>query len=178
MRRHPGGPPPPDYYLDYGEKYALRFTHELRPLLSDTGRAWLDRARLNLQTAIENERRRDPEAFARLEEDPDAFRRFAYDTHADAYWRAGLADLPIMDLIRIGTTPDLRDLFTEAGLGQVVDIAGRMAQEYYDRVRAAGSDALDDPLGTAGAVWDSFQEGVRDNAQGWWRGVRTLGELF
>ncbi len=167
VRRHPNGPPPPDYYLDYGEKYAKRFSNELRPKLSDKGKAWLDRARLNLQQAIERERARDPEAFAELEEDADAFRKFAYDTHADAYWNAGLADLPISDLARIGLTPDIKDLFTKAGLGQVADIAGRLAAEYARRTGRAISDLADGAVEKGKEVYDSVTREIADR----WRRI-------
>jgi hypothetical protein len=162
VRRHPNGPPPPDYYLDYGEKYAKRFTNELRPKLSPEGKAWLDRARLNLQEAIERERARDPAAFAELEEDADAFRQFAYDTHADAYWNAGLADLPISDLVRIGLTPDIKDLFTKAGLGQVADIAARLVAEYARRAGKSVTEFANDVLDRGREVVDTVTEGIRD----------------
>ncbi|MDJ0619878.1 MAG: S8 family serine peptidase [Calothrix sp. MO_192.B10] len=52
---------PPDYYMEYGEKYINRFTNKTRPNLSEDGKQWLDRAKQKLQEAIENKRISDPE---------------------------------------------------------------------------------------------------------------------
>lgn len=114
---------PPDYYLCYGYKYAMRFTNELFPELSPRGKTWLITARLNLQLAIEQRLLRDPEEFAALERSPDDFRDFCFGSHAVAYLDAGLANLPLGDLALIGTTPDIGDLFTTAGMAQVVEVA-------------------------------------------------------
>ncbi len=125
-KRNPGQEPP-DYYLQYGDKYAKRFTSELRPTLSEGGQKWLDGGRQKLQQAIENKRMQDPKAFAELERNPDAFKKFAYETHAGAYLGAGLADLPkpksqgfianagdiatgLNDYRKILSTPDFKDL--------------------------------------------------------------------
>jgi hypothetical protein len=69
---------------------------------------------------MENRRDQNPFAFANLELDDDAFREFAYGTHADAYVDAGLCDLPITDMVTIGTSPDMMDVLT---LGGVTEIA-------------------------------------------------------
>ena len=136
--RNPGLKPP-DYYLDYGDKYAQRFSKETMDNLSPEGKEWLIQTRINLQQAIENKVSADPKGFEELERNPDKFRDFAYDTHADAYWNAGLKDLPLKDLVQIGLTPDFSDLLTPSGVDQVFDILGR----YYDHY----SDELDSSLG-------------------------------
>lgn len=43
----------PDYYLNYGEKYARRFNTEVRPKLSSEGQQWLDETVLLFQLATE-----------------------------------------------------------------------------------------------------------------------------
>lgn len=116
--RRPGEPVPP-YYLEYGDRYARRFTEETRPLLSPAGQRWLDRTRRLLQEAIEARRARDPAGFAALEADGPGFLDFAYATHPAAYFDAGLAGLPVRDLLLIGTTPDVQDLLTARGLSQI-----------------------------------------------------------
>ena len=118
--RHPSLEPP-DYYLAYGDVYIRRFTHETRPLLSPQGKRWLDAARRKLQVALEARRELDPAAFARLELDPAAFRSFAYATHAPAY-ETGLSELPLRDLILIGTTPDIQDTLGRDGRRQLVKV--------------------------------------------------------
>ncbi len=117
--RNPGKEPP-DYYMDYGDKYIKRFTNELRPTMSGDGQQWMDQARANLQTAMEDRRKADPAAFAELERDPDKFREFAYGTHAKSYLDAGLSDLPFTDMAKIMNTPDKKDLFFNTdGLSQI-----------------------------------------------------------
>ena len=135
---------PPAYYMGYGDKYVRRFTMETDQRLSPQGQAWLDRARVLFQVAIEDERVSDPAAFDRLERNDSAFTRFAYDTHPDAYWNAGLGDLSLFDLTNIGLTPDARDLFGWDGIVQVADIGCRLADTW-------GSNALDN-LGGAGTA--------------------------
>ncbi|MFN3685113.1 MAG: hypothetical protein ACK41F_14430 [Fimbriimonadaceae bacterium] len=125
---------PPDYYLNYGGKYCRRFTAQLRPRLSADGQAWLDRAALNLQNGIEDERRADPLAFDRLERNNAAFRAFAYGTHADAYLHAGLGDLDPIDLAMIGLTPDVGDLLTIPGIAQAVETALRILPRWGDNL--------------------------------------------
>lgn len=144
---------PPVYYLGYGDKYVRRFTYETHHRLTAKGQAWLSRARVLLQVAIENERAADPVAFDRLERNDAAFTRFAYDTHPDAYWNAGLGDLDIFDLANIGLTPDARDLFGWDGIVQVADIGSRLGQVW-------GSDAIDmiHGEGTAAMTMDGLMD--------------------
>jgi len=102
-KRHPPeckDPPPPDYYLNYGLKYCEKFTNETRRKLSEIGRRWLSRTRCNLQIALEDTLIENPE----LELNSKAFRDAAFDTHPDAYLKAGLADLPPSDLLNIAST--------------------------------------------------------------------------
>jgi hypothetical protein len=112
----------PDYYLSYGDRYVRRFSKETRPLLSPAGKAWLDRVRVGLQRAIEEKRRADPLEFVWLEREGPRFLDFAYETHPSAYLESGLAELPLRDLLIIGSTPDARDLFSERGRAQVVAV--------------------------------------------------------
>lgn len=118
VRRNPGMTPP-SYYLDYGQKYCDRFSSLGPKDLSPEGLAWRDRTLKALQDSIETRRMEDPVGFAQLERDPEAFKKFAYDSHPDAYVQSGLYKLPVQDLVKIGTTPDLKDLFTKDGLRQV-----------------------------------------------------------
>lgn len=134
-------PPPPDYYLGYGEKYAKRFTTVLKPKLSLTGQLWVDNTFRLLQEAIERRRAADPAAFDRLEQDNDRFKDFAYDTHPDAYLAGGLRTLPASDLARIATTPDLGDIMTLSGISQVIETGARLVPQW-------GSDWL-----TSGYQW-------------------------
>jgi hypothetical protein len=127
-RRHPDRPAP-TYYMNYGDKYVHRFSEQLPAKMTPEGVQWLKRARLNLQQAIETAVRRDPRAFDRLEQDDKAFTRFAYDTHADAYRQAGIRDIPLRDWIAVGTIPDPQDLFSPAGVKQMVAVSGGVASD-------------------------------------------------
>jgi RHS repeat-associated protein len=121
--RHPDQAPP-DYYMNYGTKYAERFTDQLNPRLSDEGKAWLTRARYLLQEEMERYVINDPKGFDKLEQNNDAFREWAYTSHVRAYVDAGLGDLPVQDLWRIVSTPDMKELWD--GRGQIVDTIGAL----------------------------------------------------
>ncbi|QRK11714.1 hypothetical protein JQX13_17560 [Archangium violaceum] len=125
VRRNPGMTPP-SYYLEYGQKYCDRFSSLGPKDLTPEGLAWRDRTLKALQDAIETKRMEDPVGFAQLERDPEAFKKFAYDSHPDAYVQSGLYELPAQDLMKIGTTPDLKDLFTKDGLRQIAVALGKM----------------------------------------------------
>jgi hypothetical protein len=142
VRRNPGKTPP-DYYLGYGDKYANRFLKETAPKLSKGGQEWLQRTFVALQGKIEDLRQKDPAAFARLEQDPEAFRKFAYGTHPDAYVESGLSKLPPGDLVQIGLTPDFKDVLTKDGIAQMVDTGLRVGKQW-------AGDAID-----AGKSWAS-----------------------
>jgi len=148
---------PPVYYMGYGDKYVRRFTLETHHRLSAKGQAWLDRARVLLQVSIEEERAADPAAFDRLERNDAAFTRFAYDTHPDAYWQAGLGDLDIFDLANIGLTPDARDLFGWDGIVQVADIGTRLGGVWganaVDMIHGEGAAAM-----TVDGLMDAYSE--------------------
>ncbi|MBM7118843.1 hypothetical protein [Archangium primigenium] len=127
FRRRNPGMEPPAYYMEYGQKYCDRFSSLGPKDLTPEGLAWRDRTLDALQSAIETKRMEDPAGFAQLERDPEAFKRFAYDSHPDAYVDSGLYKLPVQDLMKIGTTPDIKDLLTKDGVRQVIDALGKMS---------------------------------------------------
>jgi hypothetical protein len=143
VARNPGVQPP-DYYLGYGQKYAERFASLDDRDLSAEGLQWRDDTLVALQQAIEDLRISDPEAFAELERDPDAFRAFAFASHPGAYVDSGLYDLPAQDLLVIAATPDINDVLSQEGIdqslitmgklepGDIPDLAGSSAREYVE----------------------------------------------
>jgi hypothetical protein len=141
LRRH-AAPPPPDYYLSYGDKYARRFTRVLRPKLSLTGQLWLDRTFVLLQEAIENRRDKNPSKFDELERNNDEFRSFAYGTHKDAYLNAGLRFLPISDLAQIAATPDLGDLLTVDGIKQLLGTGVSLVPQWGENVIESAKQSI------------------------------------
>lgn len=133
VRRNPGVTPP-DYYLNYGQKYCDKFSSLTSKDMSPAGLEWRDKTLKALQEAMEAKRAEDPVAFAQLERDPEAFKKFAYDTHPDAYVKSGLFNLPAQDLVKIATTPELRDLLGKDGIKQTVDVIGRLRPDDLARI--------------------------------------------
>jgi len=132
---------PPKYYLAYGAKYVARFSLVVKPQLSARGQAWVDRALLLLQAAIEDELAADRERFAALEADDAAFRSFAYATHPSAYLRAGLHTLSPTDLAIIARAPDAADLQSTDGIAQVLATANALIPSWeHDLVQHAVND--------------------------------------
>jgi len=115
MDRNPGIEPP-DYYLNYGDKYLKRFTSETKSKLSLEGQEFLEGVGEGLQAEIEKKIASDPQGFAELERNSDAFREWAYDTHSTVYAREGFRDLPLLDKFHIGATPDAEDILSESGI--------------------------------------------------------------
>ena len=127
FRRRNPGMEPPAYYMEYGQKYCDRFSSLGPKELTPEGLEWRDRTLKALQDSIEAKRMEDPAGFAQLERDPEAFKKFAYDAHPDAYVDSGLYELPVQDLVKIGTTPDIKDLLSKDGVRQVIDALGKMS---------------------------------------------------
>lgn len=135
-RRHPDLRAP-DYYNEYGDRYAHRFENQTRPRLSPAGKAWFDKTKHGLQYAIEQKRVEDPQAFDALERDPKAFHRFAYDTHGPVYLSSGIRKLPLRDLMHVARTPDIKDVINRDGLrlvGQVLNPFNKAASVKEARV--------------------------------------------
>ena len=109
------GSSPPDYYLNYGDKYIKRFNNDLKPNLSKSGQEWVDKTTVNLQKEIEKALKNDPT----IENDNERFNQMAFDSHPKAYLDSGLLELPLSDKMKIALTPDLEDIITRTGMKQV-----------------------------------------------------------
>ncbi|MDO5615210.1 MAG: RHS repeat-associated core domain-containing protein, partial [Cruoricaptor ignavus] len=113
------GTTPPDYYLSYGHKYANKFTKELRGELSDAGKKWIDQTVNELQVQMNTFIDGNPS----IQGNNDTFRTKAFDTHVPAYTKDNLLkNLPFKDKVKIGLTPDFRDLTSPDGMKQVRQI--------------------------------------------------------
>lgn len=119
---------PPDYYIHYGLYYCRMFSAELYPKLSDKGKDWLQKAKKNLQDAIEDGLEKDKN----IELDSERFRKFAFDSHPDAYWNAGLGNLDRYfgltfgpDHLKIMAQPDLVEWIKWDTWKQAADVGTR-----------------------------------------------------
>lgn len=120
VRRNPESQPP-DYYLNFGERYLRRFRLEARPNLTEQGQAFVDRVGVALQRRMEAELQSNPLQFAELEQNSAEFRRFAYETHIATYCESGWGDLPLADNRTIASYVDELDLFR--GVGTSISIS-------------------------------------------------------
>jgi hypothetical protein len=113
------------------------FTQEALAKLSPSGQAWVKETFVRLQRAIEELREQDPAAFDRLERDPDAFRDFAYATHAKAYLESGVSALSMQELADIASTPAGKHLFSVAAGIQALEVDGPVLDEKLKHLDAA-----------------------------------------
>jgi hypothetical protein len=158
-RRNPGMTPPA-YYMEYGDKYAKRFSDLNSSNLSPAGLAWRDRTLKALQEAIETKRREDPAGFAALERNPEAFKAFAYGTHPNAYIKSGLFDLSAQDLSVIATTPDIKDVLSQDGMKGWWDTMKQMRPgDVADIAKATWKQATE----SAKPVIENGKEWVKDH---------------
>lgn len=178
MMRHIGcGHLPPDYYISYGYYYCYTYGERLEPRLSGQGKEWLSDARYLLQRNIElglidNMKgdeinvvcRRYPNRSVQmevtryeLEIDPVTFKTFAFNTHVPAYLDAGLADLPITDLMRIGTQPNAEEWLDGETWNQAIDSGIEVAR---DKAISARDSISEGARTAAEAVNARVNEGV------------------
>lgn len=109
---------PPQYYMQYGDKYVRKFTNELYEKLSEEGKLWMVDTRLKLQLEIEDKLKED----AGIELDEEAFKDFAFKSHIKVYEETHAMDLCLSDKTSIVACMDMKDLFGEMGL-QVIKVA-------------------------------------------------------
>ena len=129
---------PPDYYLGYGHKYNARFNNETKNTLSEAGKKWLDQTSVELQVLIEGALRDNPS----IELNSEIFQKFAFESHVPAYSKGNLLfSLPDGDKVKIGLTPDFKDLFSPLGIKQawkIMDMMGKYdATGKYNKVKQA-----------------------------------------
>lgn len=161
MMRHIGcGHKPPEYYVSYGYYYCSTYGERLRPRLELQGKAWLDQARRLLQVNIElglkanmdgdeihvvcrrypNRNLEMTVPQMELEVDNATFKTFAFNTHVPAYLDAGLADLSIRDLLKIGGQPNVEEWLDGETWRQAWDSSVEVGREKAVRAGEAISD--------------------------------------
>jgi hypothetical protein len=92
---------PDGYLIGYGARYARRFYRETRPHMSARGREWIDEVLVCLQRELRE----------RIDETTscDDIHTIAFDTHPGCYVEAGFCSLPLLDLLHVVWTIDLRE---------------------------------------------------------------------
>jgi len=129
---------PPDYYLNYGYKYCVRFSTKLYPKLTPVGQQWLNQARILLQVYMEQGLSENMAQDKSLELSNTRFRKFSFDTHPNAYWNAGFSSVPWVDRIKIATTPDFKEWLSKDTWSQFLDILGRMFSDTFSSDSSRG----------------------------------------
>ncbi|HRL20566.1 MAG TPA: hypothetical protein PLG97_02185 [Alcaligenes sp.] len=181
MVRHIGcGHQPPDYYVSYGYYYCSTYGERLRPRLSSAGQTWLDNARYNLQKNIEKGLkdnmdgdeitvicRRYPNRTVNmtvpqyeLEVTPQTFKSFAFQTHVPAYLDAGLADLPLSDLLKIGGQPNIEEWLDRETRSQAIDSTVEVAKDWGNSALHSLGDAYDATKDAMGNAIDATLESL------------------
>lgn len=185
---------PPDYYVSYGYYYCSTYGERLRPRLSEAGQRWLAAARLKLQENLEeglddnmngdqidvpcNEFPNRSLVMSvtqyELEVTNETFKTFAFRTHVPAYLDAGLADLPIPDLARIGGQPNIEEWLDGETWQQAWDSGTAVAGTKAMRVVEAVGDAAQAVGDTAQAAGDAVQTGIDTAGQAVGQALESL----
>ncbi len=154
---------PPDYYVSYGYYYCSTYGEKLNPRLSPQGQDWLRKARKSLQENLEDgladNMRGDEIEFQsksypnrtssmkvprlELEVAPKTFKTFAFNTHVPAYLDAGLAELPISDLVKIGGQPNIEEWLDKDTWKQALESGNQVLGDKYNEGRQAIEDAIE-----------------------------------
>jgi len=163
MMRHIGcGHKPPAYYVSYGYYYCSTYGAQLKPRLSDAGKTWLAVARKKLQENMEDGLKQNMRGDSikmksqnigngnfqmavkryQLELDSENFTTFAFKTHPMAYLDAGLGDLPISDLGKIGAQPNMQEWGDSRTLSQAWDSGTVVVEDKFENTANAVSQAL------------------------------------
>ncbi|MFN3151569.1 CARDB domain-containing protein [Bremerella sp.] len=168
------GVQPPDYYLDYGDKYLNEFAND-RDNYSPEGQAWIDRTRAELQKQLEQGLLNDPS----METDSQRFRDFAFDTHPDAYIKSGLFDLPWSDYWEIVWTTGEDSVFTTEGWEQIWDVGVEYLDTMYEdlstTLEVIGNDITDALRNKFNELKDITQQ-IVDELSSWGDNLRDITE--
>jgi hypothetical protein len=110
------------YLLGYGARYAERFYRVTRPRMSGRGQRWIDDVLVCLQQELQN-------SIDSATSCPE-IRDIAFDSHPACYVDAGFCALPVLDLLQVVGTIDVRDWFGSTAARQAAETAiacGRQA---------------------------------------------------
>ncbi len=118
----------PDYYEMYGDFYLREFKYKTRPKLSPEGQKWCDKTLLLLQQAMSSLL----ESNKGIELNPEKFKEEAFKSHVEAYDKAGICELSIIDKVKIGLTVYWSDLATQNSWTQIKEIGGSQINHWIE----------------------------------------------
>jgi hypothetical protein len=103
------------YLLGYGARYAERFYRVTRPRMSARGQRWIDDVLVCLQEELQ--------VGIDASTGCDDIRSIAFDSHPGCYVGAGFCTLPLVDVLQVVWTIDVRDWFGSSAARQAVETA-------------------------------------------------------
>jgi len=157
--RNPGETAP-EYYREYGHKYLHEFKYETKDNLSPQGQQWLGDALENLQLAMEDIVQNNEGIESNTEELTD----LAFKSHVDAYEKAGILSLSVMDKVKITLTVEPQDLLSERGLKQAGQVAADQLEMYQNNPRFAAQQAGEAVVGYySGAIGEEVRKYAEEN---------------
>ena len=99
--------------------------------LSNKGKLWIEQVTTLLQESLDKSiTEMDDQDPNHPEKSDIQLKKTAFATHAPAYIKGGLLDLPLMDLVYIALTPNIEDLISKEGLTQIYQILTTMFLHY------------------------------------------------
>lgn len=146
MKRHTKecGHLPPTYYRAYGYYYCSRFGAYLLPsMTSIVAKNWLKDARLYLQKYMDlglgqnnigteiqlisklNEKANQKMSYKKqsIELDDKTFKTYAFSSHVPAYIDGGIENVPLEDLLRIISEPNIQEWMDVETMQQAIQVA-------------------------------------------------------
>ena len=115
------------HLLGYGARYAERFYRVTRPRMSARGQRWIDDVLVCLQEELQ----------ASIDADSgcDDIRDVAFDSHPGCYVDAGFCRLPVLDVLQVVWTIDVRDWLGSSAARQAVETAIGCGRDYASILR-------------------------------------------
>ena len=142
---------PPDYFLDYGEKYCNKFSRETYHKLSPRGKKWLEDTKCALQQKIEAELS-DPKNRTTVMTS-EKLAELAFETHPDAYIESGLFDLSIKELGIIALTAKEefypRAKYFDLTIDQALTVGRRYGEHIVEKSEEFVEDVIIDVVKSA-----------------------------
>lgn len=140
----PCAPGTDEYFKSYGVKYCKAFLQNAS--LSDAGKKWRDSTLRCLQESIVPHL----DISAQPKCNCGQMKQVAFDSHVACYTKQGasICDLPKKDVVTIGKTVDMKDLFDKSGWRQMHEVSKVCAKNAHDDGRRKLWIAIETTLGS------------------------------